>query len=114
MTTSGPGGQAIDRSILPVPDRAFAGAISRTLARSKPDYAQPIQPPEGAPNVRLVLVDDAGFGNPPTFGGPVQTPALERLAQEGLRHHATGFGSIAESSVQKAAHQTKVAVGIAG
>ncbi len=75
-------------------------------------------PPKDAPNVLLVLVDDAGFGNPSTFGGPCQTPALTRLAAQGLRynrfhvtalcsptraallsgrnHHAVGFGSIAE------------------
>jgi arylsulfatase len=68
--------------------------------------------------VLLILVDDAGFGNPSTFGGPCQTPAFSRLAAEGLRynrfhvtalcsptraallsgrnHHAVGFGQIAE------------------
>ena len=75
-------------------------------------------PPEGAPNVLLVLIDDAGFGNPSTFGGPVSTPAMTRVAEQGLRynrfhvvaicsptraalltgrnHHTVGFGSIGE------------------
>jgi arylsulfatase A-like enzyme len=77
-----------------------------------------VKAPAGAPNVLLVLVDDAGFGNPSTFGGPCQTPTLTRLANQGLcfnrfhvtalcsptraalltgrNHHAVGFGSIAE------------------
>src|SRR5208337_3722757 len=79
---------------------------------------RPVEAPKGAPNVLLVLVDDAGFGNSSTFGGPCQTPTLSRLASAGLRynrfhvtalcspsraallsgrnHHAVGFGSIAE------------------
>jgi arylsulfatase A-like enzyme len=103
---------------LPHADPPFRGVSNRTLAGSKPDFPQPVKAPAGAPNVLLVLVDDAGFGNPSTFGGPCQTPTLTRLAKEGLRynrfhvtalcsptraallsgrnHHAVGFGSIAE------------------
>ena len=44
-------------------------------------------PPADAPNVLLVLIDDAGFGNPGTFGGPVDTPAMSRVAEAGLSHH---------------------------
>jgi arylsulfatase len=44
-------------------------------------------PPDGAPNVLLVLLDDVGFGHASTFGGPVNTPALQRLAEEGLRYN---------------------------
>src|SRR5262249_29831354 len=109
---------AADPTSLPHPDPAFQGAARRTLAGSKPDYPRPVTAPKDAPNVLLVLVDDAGFGNPSTFGGPCQTPALTRLAEGGLRynrfhvtalcsptraalltgrnHHAVGFGSIAE------------------
>lgn len=108
----------LDRTVLPIPDRPFKGKANRTLAGSEPDFPIPVRAPEGAPNVLLVLIDDAGFGNASTFGGPIQTPALESLAQEGLRynqfhvtalcspsraallsgrnHHAVGFGSIAE------------------
>ena len=103
---------------LPHADPSFAGVATRTLEGSKPVYPRPIEAPKGAPNVLLVLVDDAGFGNPSTFGGPCQTPTLSRLAAAGLRynrfhvtalcspsraallsgrnHHAVGFGSIAE------------------
>ena len=76
-------------------------------------------PPEGAPNVPVVLIDDAGFGNPSTFGGPVSTPAMTRVADQvhlcnhfhvvalcsptraalltGRNHHTVGFfGSLGE------------------
>lgn len=110
--------QVFDRSVLPIPDRPFRGKSNRTLAGCEPDFPVPVSAPEGAPNVLLVLIDDAGFGNPSTFGGPIQTATLEELAQNGLKynrfhvtalcspsraallsgrnHHAVGFGSVAE------------------
>jgi arylsulfatase A-like enzyme len=110
--------RTLDRRTLPIPDPPFQGVAGRTLATSKPDFPEPVTAPPGAPNVLLVLIDDAGFGNPSTFGGPVQTPTFEALAGEGLRynrfhvtalcspsraallsgrnHHAMGFGQVAE------------------
>ncbi len=111
-----------NRTRLPIRRPPFQGVINRTLAGSKPDWGQigHIEPPDGAPNVLLVLIDDAGFGNPGTFGGPVDTPNYTRMAEAGLRynrfhvtalcsptraalltgrnHHAVGFGSIGELS----------------
>ncbi|MDA0817598.1 MAG: sulfatase-like hydrolase/transferase, partial [Planctomycetota bacterium] len=59
-------------------------------ARS-PDASFPtipqIRPPEGAPNVLVVLLDDVGFGASSAFGGPCQTPTLERLAANGLKYN---------------------------
>jgi arylsulfatase len=104
--------------VLPRPEPPFQGIANRTLAGSRPDAPRPAQAPPGAPNVLLVLIDDAGFGNPSTFGGPVRTPTLDRLAANGVRynrfhvtalcsptraallsgrnHHSVGFGSITE------------------
>src|SRR5262245_40046702 len=112
------GADQLIRSALPIPDAPFGGLSNRTLTGSKPDFPQPVAAPKDAPNVLLVLVDDAGFGNPSTFGGPCQTPTLTRLAEQGLRynrfhvtalcsptraallsgrnHHAVGFGSRSE------------------
>ena len=114
--------EEIDRSVLPIRRQAFAGEVNRTLAGSEPDWHILSGPtaPDGAPNVLLVLIDDAGFGNPSTFGGPVSTPHLTAMAEEGLRyngfhvtalcspsraalltgrnHHSVGFGSIGELS----------------
>ena len=66
----------IDRTVLPMPDPEFKGKAGRTLDASKADWSMqaPVRPPLGAPNVLLVLIDDAGFGNPETFGGPIETP----------------------------------------
>ena len=61
----------LDRTRLPIRRPAFAGKIGRTLDGSQADWnliGHPV-PPTGAPNVMLVLIDDAGFGNPSTFGG---------------------------------------------
>jgi Sulfatase len=71
------------------PAAAVPGVINRTLAGSEPDWGQigHIEPPEGAPDVLLVLIDDAGFGNPSTFGGPVDTPNFTRMAEAGLRYN---------------------------
>jgi arylsulfatase A-like enzyme/uncharacterized membrane protein len=109
-----------DRTVLPLPDRSFGGTMGRTIDQSVPDWTMipGPQPPEGAPNVLIVLIDDAGFGNPDTFGGPIATPNLTRVARMGLtynrfhvtavcsptraamltgrNHHRVGFGSIAE------------------
>ena len=109
-----------DRSRLPIRRETFAGVVDRTLAGSQPDWnlVEHPRPPDGAPNVLLVLIDDAGFGNPSTFGGPIRTPNYTRLADGGLRYnrfhvtalcsptraallsgrnnHAVGFGSIGE------------------
>ena len=109
-----------DRTVLPIPDRAFGGVAGRTIDQSVPDWLMipGPQPPENAPNVLIVLIDDAGFGGPDTFGGPIATPNLSRVQQMGLtynrfhvtavcsptraamltgrNHHRVGFGSIAE------------------
>ena len=78
--------QTIDRNKLPIRRPPFQGVVKRTLDGSEPDWnsVAPIPPPEGAPNVLLVLTDDAGFGNPSGFGGPISTPTLDRLASGGL------------------------------
>ncbi len=66
------------------PTSQFGGHAERTLTGRSPT-TEAVTPHAGAPNVLLILVDDAGFGNPATFGGPVSTPNLDRMANEGLR-----------------------------
>src|SRR3954469_25115276 len=115
-------GSSIDRSRLPVADPEFAGVANRTLEGSRPgwDLIGHVAPPEGAPNVLLILLDDAGFGQPAAFGGAIASPAMTRVAEEGARfnrfhvtalcsptraalltgrnHHAVGMGGIPEFS----------------
>jgi len=105
---------------LPPPDPAFGGVIKDDALQSTPWWAPRIVPPKGAPNVLLIITDDAGFGVPSTFGGVIPTPTMDRIAQEGLRfnrmfstalcsptraalitgrnHHSAGFGVISEQS----------------
>src|SRR3954463_2069120 len=110
------------RSILPTPDRPVPGLT--TYDAKDPDTAfppiEPLLPPEGAPNVLIVLLDDVGFGASSAFGGPCRTPIAERLAAGGLKlnrfhttalcaptrqallsgrnHHSVGMGSITETA----------------
>ena len=74
-----------DRSKLPIRRQPFGGVANRTLEGSQPDWEAigHVEPPDGAPNVLLVLIDDAGFGNAGTFGGPIDTPNYTRIAQAG-------------------------------
>ncbi len=104
--------------VLPVPDAPFQGVIGRKAKDSKPDFPKTVTAPKDAPNVLLIMTDDTGFGASSTFGGPIPTPAFDRVAQNGLRfnnfhttalcsptraalltgrnHHSVGFGNITE------------------
>jgi arylsulfatase A-like enzyme len=72
---------------LPHPEPPFTGAINPMAKDSTPSKPAITYPPEGAPNVVVVLLDDVGFGTASTFGGPVPTPALDRVADAGLRYN---------------------------
>lgn len=110
----------IHRTVLPIPDPPRTGLI--TYDAKDPDTHYPpirqLRPPPGAPNILLILIDDAGFGSASAFGGPCQTPNAERLAARGLKynrfhttalcsptrqalltgrnHHSVGMGGITE------------------
>ena len=86
---------------LPPPDPKFGGVIKEKASDSTPWWAPRIVPPEGAPNVLLIMTDDSGFGAPGTFRGVVPTPALDRIAKSGLRY--TNFHSTALCSPTRAA-----------
>jgi arylsulfatase len=110
----------LSRSALPIPERSHVGLTTYDAKNPDTSYPPivPLRPPEGAPNVLIVLLDDAGFGSSSAFGGPCETPTFERLAGDGLRynrfhttalcsptrqalltgrnHHAVGMGGITE------------------
>jgi arylsulfatase A-like enzyme len=73
--------------ILPLPEPRFHGRIGSTYADSEADVIPLPTAPADAPNVLLVMLDDVGFGQASTFGGPANTPTLQRLADEGLRYN---------------------------
>ena len=82
--------------VIPKPAPPFQGVIGRSVDRSKPAYPRAVRAPEGAPNVLLILTDDVGFAATSTFGGPVATPNLDKLASRGLiynRFHTTAMCS---------------------
>lgn len=99
-------------NVLPKPDPAFKGKIGRTLADSKADFPSPVQAPEGAPNILLVLTDDVGFASASTFGGQIPTPNLDRLADSGLRYNR--FHTTAMCSPTRAALLTGLNAHAAG
>jgi arylsulfatase A-like enzyme len=108
------------RTVLPIPYRPHTGLTTYDAKDPDTSFApiEPLRPPEGAPNVLVILIDDAGFGSSSAFGGPCQTPTFEKLASKGLRynrfhttalcsptrqalltgrnHHAVGMGGITE------------------
>jgi arylsulfatase len=72
---------------LPAPAPAFGGVIKNGALQSTPWWAPRVVPPKDAPNVLLIMTDDAGFGMPSTFGGVIPTPTMDRVAKEGLRYN---------------------------
>jgi arylsulfatase A-like enzyme len=110
----------VSRTVLPVPDQERTGLITYDAKDPESKYPpiRQMRPPKGAPNVLIVLIDDAGFGSSSAFGGPCQTPNAERLAAGGLKynrfhttalcsptrqalltgrnHHTVGMGGITE------------------
>ncbi|MEQ9562704.1 MAG: arylsulfatase [Woeseiaceae bacterium] len=123
-TTGDPGAPSatttIDGKQLPAPNPKFGGVIKDDALSSTTWWAPRIVPPESAPNILLIITDDSGFGVPSTFGGVVPTPAMDRIANMGLRynnihstalcsptraalitgrnHHSVGFGVIGEQA----------------
>ena len=81
----------IDGKQIPPPAPKFGGEIKEKASESKAWWASRVVPPKGAPNVLLIMTDDAGFAAPSTFGGVIPTPALDRVAAGGLRY--TNFHS---------------------
>src|SRR5436190_965613 len=108
------------RGSLPIPDRRAPGLTTYDAKDPDTSYPpiEPLRPPEAAPNVLVILLDDVGFGASSAFGGPCATPTAERLAAAGLKfnrfhttalcaptrqalltgrnHHSVGMGTITE------------------
>ena len=123
-TTGTPGSPSATTTLsgkqLPAPDPKFGGEIKDGALQSKAWWAPRVVPPKQAPNILLIMTDDSGFGVPSTFGGVIPTPAMDRIAQAGLRynnihstalcsptraalitgrnHHSAGFGVISEQA----------------
>lgn len=108
------GAQATPAETLPLPEPPFKGKIGQTYKDSVPDFPRPVQAPKDAPNVLLIILDDVGFGQSGTFGGPVPTPTLDRLAQNGLRYnqlHTTALCSPTRAALLTGRNHHSVGVG---
>ena len=103
------------QDVLPKPQPPFKGKIERTAKDSTPDFPKGIEAPKGAPNVLLILTDDVGFGASSTFGGPIQTPNFQRLADSGLRYtmfHTTALCSPTRAALITGRNHHSVASGV--
>src|SRR5215472_3594596 len=103
------------QQILPQPESPFQGKIGRTVKDSTPDFPKGVEAPAGAPNVLLILTDDVGFGASSTFGGPIQTPTFQRLADSGLRYnmyHTTALCSPTRAALITGRNHHSVASGV--
>ncbi|MBV9145689.1 MAG: arylsulfatase [Acidobacteria bacterium] len=80
------GQSADERTVLPIPPPRFSGTITPDYATSTKAPAPPLSAPANSPNILLILLDDAGYGQTSTFGGLIPTPTLDALAANGLRY----------------------------
>jgi len=104
----------LDRTVLPIaePKRPVFTEIDARKVKMSPQFQ--VKAPAGAPNVVIVLVDDLGFGVPSTFGGPIQTPTLDGLAQNGLRYnnfHTTALCSPTRAALKSGRNHHTVNMG---
>jgi len=104
------------RSHLPMPNTVRTQYIAYDA--KDPDSKFPpidqLRPPKGAPNVLIVLIDDAGFGSSSAFGGPCQTPTAEKLAEGGLkfnRFHTTALCSPTRQALLTGRNHHSVSMG---
>ncbi|MBB3457345.1 arylsulfatase [Rhizobium sp. BK313] len=119
--TSTPGAPGATATItgkqLPPPSPPFGGVINEKASESKPWWAPRVVPPKGAPNVLLIMTDDQGFGAPSTFGGVIPTPAMDRIASQGLRFtnfHSTSLCSPSRAALITGRNHHSVGFGVVG
>src|SRR4029077_7314770 len=107
----------IDGKQLPPPDPTFGGVIKEKASESTPWWAPRVVPPKGAPNALLIMTARQGVGAPTTFGGVIPTPAMDRIAKEGLRYtnfHSTSLCSPTRAALITARNHHSVGFGVVG
>src|SRR5499427_10023750 len=119
QTTGIPGSPSatttIDGRYLPPPAQPFQGRIELNALESRPAWPARVVPPTGAPNVLLILLDDAGFGSNSTFGGVIPTPTLDKIAGAGLRYtnfHSTSLCTPTRAALLTGRNHHSVGVGV--
>ena len=78
---------SLDRTILPIsgPKQSSFDELDARNAKAPTPFE--IKAPKNAPNVVIVMLDDVGFGQPSTFGGPISTPTADKLSEAGLKYN---------------------------
>jgi arylsulfatase len=107
----------INGTQLPPLDPKFGGVIKEKASESKAWWPPRVVPPKGAPNVLLIMLDDVGFGAHSTFGGVIPTPALDRIANTGLRYtqfHSTALCSPSRAALITGRNHHAVGYGVVG
>jgi arylsulfatase len=108
-------GSVMAQDVLPFPEAPMGGKVGPTMQESVHKWRQqPRHLPEDAPNILIVMFDDAGFGQPSTFGGEVETPTLTRLAKEGISFnafHTTAMSSPTRASLMTGRNHQRVGAG---
>jgi arylsulfatase A-like enzyme len=94
---------------MPVP---FRGSINVDIRDSEPDWApfEPPRAPSGAPNVVYIVLDDVGFSAMSCYGGPIETPNIDRIANAGVRYtqwHTTALCSPTRSCLLTGRNHTR-------
>lgn len=105
----------IDGRYIPPPPQQFKGEISPNAVDSKPSWPALVAPPKGSPNILLIMTDDVGFSAPSTFGGVIPTPAMDRIANSGLRYtafHTTALCSPTRAALLTGHNHHSVATGV--
>ena len=106
---------AMAQEVLPRPEQPFGGRIGLTAQDSIKDFPKEVEAPKGAPNILLILTDDVGFGASSTFGGPIPTPTMDRLAKNGLRYtqfHTTALCSPTRAALLSGRNHHSAATGV--
>ena len=108
-------GSASAQDVLPFPEPPMGGKVGPTLQDSVHAWREPPRRlPEEAPNILIVMLDDAGFGQASTFGGEIRTPTLSRLAEEGIaynRFHTTAMCSPTRAALMTGRNHHRVGAG---
>ena len=96
------------------PSKLFAGHVGVTAAESTPSWPERNHPPEAAPNVLVIVLDDVGFAQMGSFGAPFDTPNMDSLAANGLRYtnfHVTSLCSPTRASLLTGRNHHSVGMG---
>ena len=92
----------------------FKGKIAKSYQESKEWWPEPVKPPKGAPNIIIFLLDDVGFAQIGSFGGLIETPNIDRLAQNGLRFnnfHTTALCSPSRATLMAGRNPHSIGLG---